>query len=181
MTSPQGLLCFIKYLVDLELLWQMWVEILQPSAESGSLRQSLIHHCIHPCSEDERVLLLLLCLDSLPPPLKGAKLNRIEFKNEPVMSCFYAFPFLLFFRSLWKCTTSDTMQLNEWKMEEKRQPHMFSLLLSLLLGELGVLSWGSMQPRRCLAATLAKAANYIFHLDKNGGFLPMLLIIMKGI
>lgn len=30
-------------------------------------------------------------------------------------------------------------------------------------------------------ATPAKAANYIFHLDKNGGFLPMLLIIMSGI
>lgn len=32
-----------------------------------------------------------------------------------------------------------------------------------------------------LAPTPAKAANYIFHLDKNGGFLPMLLIIMRGI
>lgn len=46
---------------------------------------------------------------------------------------------------------------------------------------LGVSSWGSEQPRRGLAATPAKAANYIFHLDKNGGFLPMLLIIMRGI
>lgn len=195
MTSPQGLLCFIKYLVDLELLWQMWVEILKPSVWSWSLRQSLIHqllatccmvsraflpacHCIHPRSEDECVLLLLLCLYSLPPPLNPQACPE----HAAVLSCFYAsFAFLLLFSSLWECTSQDMMQLNEWKMEEKRQPHMFSLLLSLLPGGLGVLSWGSMQPRRCLAATLAKAANYIFHLDKNGGFLPMLLIIMKGI
>lgn len=31
------------------------------------------------------------------------------------------------------------------------------------------------------AATVAKTANCIFDLDKNGGSLPMLLIIMRGI
>lgn len=150
--------------------------------------------CIHPCSEDERVLLLLLCLYSLPPPplnprahpehAAGCKTQTLIGFNSK-RTCFVVFlcdfSFLLLFSSLCECTSLDVMQFNEWKMEEKRQPHMFSLLLSLLPGELGVLSWGSSQPRRCLAATLAKAANYIFHLDKNGGFLPMLLIIMKGI
>ena len=48
--------------------------------------------------------------------------------------------------------------------------------------KLGVLSWGcESSQEEARPATPAKAANYIFHLDKNGGFLPMLLIIMSGI
>lgn len=185
MTSPPGLLCFIKYPVDLELLWQMRVEILKPrlvllpvselhSSAACVLSEGFLPacRCLYLRSEDQHVLLLLLCLCLFAS-------SSSESPNLPrPCRCFVAF-----FSSYYYLAACESapLRLNEWKMEEKRQPHMFSLLLSLLPGELGVLSWGSMQPRRCLAATLAKAANYIFHLDKNGGFLPMLLIIMKGI
>lgn len=61
------------------------------------------------------------------------------------------------------------------------QLQVFCTRCSVSCCKLGVLFQGSEQPGGGLAPTPAKTTNYIFHLDKNGGCFPMLLIIMRGI